>query len=111
MSVVYSFDFQVGPSSTSTKEIKIIKGLVEPILIETGSSQRKVQVQVQVDGNQVLPALAGGDASLYVTPPDVATPYPVNYRNVRDLAVVKVTAKNTDTLSTFSVKVAITVTR
>jgi phage FluMu gp28-like protein len=111
MSVVYSFDFQVGPSSTSTKEIKIVKGLVEPILIETGSSQRKVEVKVEIDGNQVLPALAGGDAALHVTPPDVATPYSVDYANRRDLAVVKVTAKNTDTLSTFSVKVTITVAR
>lgn len=111
MGIVYSFDFSIPAASTVTKEVKVVRGLIEPITLETGSTERKVKCKIECDGNQILPSLAGGDASNWITPPDQAAPYSVNYRNLRDMGTLKVIAENTSSTDPFVLKVVVTVER
>jgi len=111
MGVVYSFDFSIPAASTAMKEIKIVRGFIEPIALESGSAERKIRCKIECDGNQILPSLAGGDASLWVSPPDQVTLYSVKYCNRRDLATLEVIAENTSATDAFVLKVVVTVER
>jgi hypothetical protein len=108
MSVSYTKNIIVNASSDNTGEFQIIRGNITEVQIETGSSERKVQLYIECDGNRILPSGSGG-SDTYITPYPSFAKFVLSYKNLRDMARIRIWTRNTDTTYNFSVKIVLVV--